>query len=123
MFLGCFVPPEMYQIGQQTRAHEGSVFALCRRRDGTVLSGGGKDRRVLSWSPTLQLLHEVELPESLGAVRTIAEGPGEELLVGTTRNALLRGTLGSGFTPIVQVRWGGGLVGKFGGRGNSGGVL
>uniref|UniRef100_A0A674G963 EMAP like 3 n=1 Tax=Taeniopygia guttata TaxID=59729 RepID=A0A674G963_TAEGU len=93
---------EMYQIGQQTRAHEGSVFALCRRRDGTVLSGGGKDRRVLSWSPTLELLHEVELPESFGAVRTIAEGPGEELLVGTTRNALLRGTLGSGFTPIVQ---------------------
>uniref|UniRef100_A0A674GQJ0 EMAP like 3 n=1 Tax=Taeniopygia guttata TaxID=59729 RepID=A0A674GQJ0_TAEGU len=89
-------------IGQQTRAHEGSVFALCRRRDGTVLSGGGKDRRVLSWSPTLELLHEVELPESFGAVRTIAEGPGEELLVGTTRNALLRGTLGSGFTPIVQ---------------------
>ncbi|XP_077645757.1 LOW QUALITY PROTEIN: echinoderm microtubule-associated protein-like 3 [Lonchura striata] len=93
---------EMYQIGQQTRAHEGSVFALCRRRDGTVLSGGGKDRRVLSWSPTLELLHEVELPESFGAVRTIAEGPGEELLVGTTRNALLQGTLGSGFTPIVQ---------------------
>uniref|UniRef100_A0A8C3NA96 EMAP like 3 n=1 Tax=Geospiza parvula TaxID=87175 RepID=A0A8C3NA96_GEOPR len=91
---------EMYQIGQQTRAHEGSVFALCRRRDGTVLSGGGKDRRVLSWSPSLELLHEVELPESFGAVRTIAEGPGEELLVGTTRNALLRGTLGSGFTPI-----------------------
>ncbi|NWZ90945.1 EMAL3 protein, partial [Nesospiza acunhae] len=96
------VPPEMYQIGQQTRAHEGSVFALCRRRDGTVLSGGGKDRRLLSWSPSLELLHEVELPESFGAVRTIAEGPGEELLVGTTRNALLRGTLGSGFTPIVQ---------------------
>uniref|UniRef100_A0A674GJH4 EMAP like 3 n=1 Tax=Taeniopygia guttata TaxID=59729 RepID=A0A674GJH4_TAEGU len=93
---------ERRRIGQQTRAHEGSVFALCRRRDGTVLSGGGKDRRVLSWSPTLELLHEVELPESFGAVRTIAEGPGEELLVGTTRNALLRGTLGSGFTPIVQ---------------------
>uniref|UniRef100_A0A674GRM6 EMAP like 3 n=1 Tax=Taeniopygia guttata TaxID=59729 RepID=A0A674GRM6_TAEGU len=95
-----------FEIGEsgagQTRAHEGSVFALCRRRDGTVLSGGGKDRRVLSWSPTLELLHEVELPESFGAVRTIAEGPGEELLVGTTRNALLRGTLGSGFTPIVQ---------------------
>uniref|UniRef100_A0A8B9TM40 Echinoderm microtubule-associated protein-like 3 n=1 Tax=Anas platyrhynchos TaxID=8839 RepID=A0A8B9TM40_ANAPL len=91
-----------YQIGQQRRAHEGSVFALCRRRDGTVLSGGGKDRRVLSWSPELLLLQEAELPERFGAVRTIAEGPGEELLVGTTRNALLRGTLADGFTPIVQ---------------------
>ncbi|XP_032063175.1 echinoderm microtubule-associated protein-like 3 [Aythya fuligula] len=93
---------ETYQIGQQRRAHEGSIFALCRRRDGTVLSGGGKDRRVLSWSPELLLLQEAELPERFGAVRTIAEGPGEELLVGTTRNALLRGTLADGFTPIVQ---------------------
>uniref|UniRef100_A0A669QPF3 EMAP like 3 n=1 Tax=Phasianus colchicus TaxID=9054 RepID=A0A669QPF3_PHACC len=93
---------ETYQIGQQTRAHEGSVFALCRRRDGTVLSGGGKDRRVLSWSPDLTLLQEAEIPERFGAVRTIAEGPGDELLVGTTRNALLRGTLGGGFSAIVQ---------------------
>ncbi|XP_029862721.1 echinoderm microtubule-associated protein-like 3 isoform X1 [Aquila chrysaetos chrysaetos] len=93
---------ETYQIGQQTRAHEGSIFALCRRRDGTVLSGGGKDRRVVCWSPALVLLQEAELPERFGAVRTIAEGPGDELLVGTTRNALLRGTLATGFTPIVQ---------------------
>ncbi|NWZ60535.1 EMAL3 protein, partial [Haliaeetus albicilla] len=94
---------QTYQIGQQTRAHEGSIFALCRRRDGTVLSGGGKDRRVVCWSPALVLLQEAELPERFGAVRTIAEGPGDELLVGTTRNALLRGTLATGFTPIVQV--------------------
>ncbi|XP_061200432.1 echinoderm microtubule-associated protein-like 3 [Neopsephotus bourkii] len=93
---------ETYQIGQQTRAHEGSIFTLCRRRDGTVLSGGGKDRRVVCWSPALALLQEAELPERFGAVRTIAEGPGDELLVGTTRNALLRGTLDAGFTPIVQ---------------------
>ncbi|NXN96341.1 EMAL3 protein, partial [Rhinopomastus cyanomelas] len=93
---------ETYQIEQQTRAHEGSIFALCRRRDGSVLSGGGKDRRLLSWSPGLALQHELELPERFGAVRTIAEGPGQELLVGTTRNALLRGTLQEGFTPIVQ---------------------
>lgn len=52
---------ETYQIGQQTRAHEGSIFALCRRRDGTVLSGGGKDRRVVCWSPALVLLQEAEV--------------------------------------------------------------
>nr|XP_021401399.1 echinoderm microtubule-associated protein-like 3 [Lonchura striata domestica] len=62
---------EMYQIGQQTRAHEGSVFALCRRRDGTVLSGGGKDRRVLSWSPTLELLHEVEVGDVAGGCKLL----------------------------------------------------
>ncbi|CAM4697420.1 echinoderm microtubule-associated protein-like 3 isoform X1 [Lepidochelys kempii] len=93
---------ETYQIGHQTRAHEGSIFSLCLRRDGSVLSGGGKDRRLVHWSPSLALLQEVEIPEQFGAVRTIVEGPGAELLVGTTRNALLRGSLAAGFTPIIQ---------------------
>ncbi|XP_074860895.1 echinoderm microtubule-associated protein-like 3 isoform X1 [Carettochelys insculpta] len=93
---------ETYQIGRQTRAHEGSIFSLCLRRSGSVLSGGGKDRRLVHWSPSLVLLQEVEIPEQFGAVRTIAEGPGDELLVGTTRNALLRGSLAAGFTPIIQ---------------------
>uniref|UniRef100_A0A674J7B4 EMAP like 3 n=1 Tax=Terrapene triunguis TaxID=2587831 RepID=A0A674J7B4_9SAUR len=93
---------ETYQIGRQTRAHEGSIFSLCLRRDGSVLSGGGKDRRLVHWSPSLALLQEVEIPEQFGAVRTIVEGPGAELLVGTTRNALLRGSLAAGFTPIIQ---------------------
>ncbi|XP_062454808.1 echinoderm microtubule-associated protein-like 3 isoform X3 [Rhea pennata] len=93
---------ETYRIGQQTRAHEGSVFALRLRADGSVLSGGGKDRRLRLWSPALALLCEAELPERFGAVRTIAEGDGDELLVGTTRNALLRGSLATGFAPIVQ---------------------
>ncbi|XP_068779726.1 echinoderm microtubule-associated protein-like 3 isoform X2 [Struthio camelus] len=93
---------ETYRIGQQTRAHEGSVFALRLRRDGSVLSGGGKDRRLRLWSPALAPVREAEIPERFGAVRTIAEGDGAELLVGTTRNALLRGTLEAGFAPIVQ---------------------
>ncbi|XP_067170929.1 echinoderm microtubule-associated protein-like 3 isoform X2 [Apteryx mantelli] len=93
---------ETYRIGQQTRAHEGSVFALRLRGDGSVLSGGGKDRRLRLWSPALALLREAEIPERFGAVRTIAEGAGDELLVGTTRNALLRGSLAAGFAPIVQ---------------------
>uniref|UniRef100_A0A452H305 Uncharacterized protein n=1 Tax=Gopherus agassizii TaxID=38772 RepID=A0A452H305_9SAUR len=93
---------ETYQIGHQTRAHEGSIFSLCLRRDGSVLSGGGKDRRLVHWSPSLALLQEVEIPEQFGAVRTIVEGPRDELLVGTTRNALLRGSLAAGFTPIIQ---------------------
>lgn len=47
-----------------------------------------------------------QLPERFGAVRTIAEGAGGELLVGTTRNAVLRGGLAQGFVPIVQVMGG-----------------
>lgn len=45
----------------------------------------------------------IQIPENYGAVRTIADVDGEELLVGTTRNAILRGTFHDGFVAIVQV--------------------
>lgn len=55
---------ETYQISKQTRAHEGSIFSLCLCQDGSVISGGGKDRRLIQWSPTLTSLQEVEVRES-----------------------------------------------------------
>ncbi|XP_017359417.1 echinoderm microtubule-associated protein-like 3 [Cebus imitator] len=96
------LPTETYGIVAQAHAHEGSIFALCLRRDGTVLSGGGRDRRLVQWGPGLVALQEAEIPEHFGAVRAIAEGPGSELLVGTTKNALLRGDLAQGFSPVIQ---------------------
>ncbi|XP_036620457.1 echinoderm microtubule-associated protein-like 3 isoform X2 [Trichosurus vulpecula] len=93
---------ETFGIVAQTRAHEGSIFALCLLRDGTVLSGGGRDRRLVQWGPGLTALQEAEIPEQFGAVRAIAEGLGAELLVGTTKNALLRGDLTQGFSPVIQ---------------------
>ncbi|XP_047282672.1 echinoderm microtubule-associated protein-like 3 isoform X7 [Homo sapiens] len=93
---------ETYGIVAQAHAHEGSIFALCLRRDGTVLSGGGRDRRLVQWGPGLVALQEAEIPEHFGAVRAIAEGLGSELLVGTTKNALLRGDLAQGFSPVIQ---------------------
>ncbi|KAG8522753.1 LOW QUALITY PROTEIN: Echinoderm microtubule-associated protein-like 3, partial [Galemys pyrenaicus] len=98
---------ETYAIVAQAHAHEGSIFALCLRRDGTVLSGGGRDRRLVQWGPSQQApglvaLQEAEIPDHFGAVRAIAEGLGSELLVGTTKNALLRGDLAQGFSPVIQ---------------------
>ncbi|XP_057581602.1 echinoderm microtubule-associated protein-like 3 isoform X4 [Hippopotamus amphibius kiboko] len=93
---------ETYGIVAQAHAHEGSIFALCLLRDGTVLSGGGRDRRLVQWGPGLVALQEAEIPEHFGAVRAIAEGLGSELLVGTTKNALLRGDLAQGFSPVIQ---------------------
>uniref|UniRef100_A0A8C1ZCL6 EMAP like 3 n=1 Tax=Cyprinus carpio TaxID=7962 RepID=A0A8C1ZCL6_CYPCA len=54
------------------------------------------------WSADLAPERECEIPEKFGAVRTIADVDGEELLVGTTRNAILRGTFSDGFVAIVQ---------------------
>ncbi|KAM9718382.1 echinoderm microtubule-associated protein-like 3 isoform 1-T1 [Menidia menidia] len=93
---------ETYQIMQVTKAHEGSVFTLCTLPGGALLSGGGKDRKIIRWSADLAPEKECEIPEKFGAVRTIANLDDEELLVGTTRNAILRGTFSDGFVPIVQ---------------------
>uniref|UniRef100_A0AAQ4RIW8 EMAP like 3 n=1 Tax=Gasterosteus aculeatus aculeatus TaxID=481459 RepID=A0AAQ4RIW8_GASAC len=93
---------ETFQIMRQTRAHEGSVFTLCSLQGGAVLSGGGKDRKIIRWSADLAPERECEIPENYGAVRTISDVDGEELLVGTTRNAILRGTFSDGFVAIVQ---------------------
>uniref|UniRef100_A0A672ZTZ6 HELP domain-containing protein n=1 Tax=Sphaeramia orbicularis TaxID=375764 RepID=A0A672ZTZ6_9TELE len=93
---------ETFQIMRQTRAHEGSVFTLCNLQGGALLSGGGKDRKIIRWSADLAPERECEIPEKYGAVRTLADVDGEELLVGTTRNAILRGTFSDGFVAIVQ---------------------
>ncbi|CAB1330576.1 unnamed protein product, partial [Coregonus sp. 'balchen'] len=59
-------------------AHDGSIFALCMLRSGTLV------------------------PELFGPVRTVAEGKGESVLIGTTRNYVLQGSLYGEFTPITQ---------------------
>ncbi|XP_048830553.1 echinoderm microtubule-associated protein-like 1 isoform X5 [Brienomyrus brachyistius] len=83
-------------------AHEGGIFALCMLRNGTLVSGGGKDRKLISWDGNYQKVQVVEIPEPYGPVRTVAEGKGDSVLVGTTRNYVLRGTLAGDFTPITQ---------------------
>ncbi|XP_065541436.1 echinoderm microtubule-associated protein-like 1 isoform X2 [Lathamus discolor] len=83
-------------------AHEGGIFALCMLRDGTLVSGGGKDRKLISWNGNYQKLHKTEIPEQFGPVRTVAEGKGDVVLIGTTRNFVLQGTLSGDFFPITQ---------------------
>ncbi|TRY69777.1 hypothetical protein DNTS_006007 [Danionella cerebrum] len=83
-------------------AHDGGIFSLCVLKDSTLVSGGGKDRRVLLWGRDYQKKSEIEVPEAFGPVRTLAEGKQEELFVGTTRNAVLRGSFSGSLSPIVQ---------------------
>lgn len=42
-------------------AHEGGIFALCMLRNGTLVSGGGKDRKLVSWDGNYQKIQEVEV--------------------------------------------------------------
>lgn len=42
-------------------AHDGGVFGLCALRDGTLVSGGGRDRRVVLWGSDYSKVQEVEV--------------------------------------------------------------
>lgn len=151
-----------FQITRQVKAHEGSVFCMCEMRSGTLLTGGGKDRKIILWDHEIRAERDIEvqyryvhqsfstlytlksyvgkmrsashsplgntsqpadsepgdlwvvitgslcrclqIPDQYGAIRAVSEGKGEEFLVGTSRNFILRGTFNDGFQVEVQVR-------------------
>ncbi|XP_041107459.1 echinoderm microtubule-associated protein-like 4 [Polyodon spathula] len=95
-------PKGVYQISRQIKAHDGSLFTLCRMRNGTLLTGGGKDRKIILWDHDLHPERDIEVPDQYGTIRAVAEGKGEEVLVGTSRNFILRGTFNDGFRVEVQ---------------------
>uniref|UniRef100_A0A4W5QUJ8 EMAP like 2 n=1 Tax=Hucho hucho TaxID=62062 RepID=A0A4W5QUJ8_9TELE len=84
------------------RAHEGGIFSLCVLKDGTLVSGGGKDRRMVLWDHDYHKQSEMEVPEAFGPVRAVTEGKQGELLVGTTKNTILTGSFPETLNPIVQ---------------------
>uniref|UniRef100_A0A3Q2XC76 EMAP like 4 n=1 Tax=Hippocampus comes TaxID=109280 RepID=A0A3Q2XC76_HIPCM len=93
---------EAFQISRQVKGHEGSVFCLCQMRSGTLLSGGGKDRKIILWDHHVRAERDIEVPDQYGSIRAVCEGKGVEFLVGTSRNFILRGTFHDGFTVEVQ---------------------
>ncbi|KAM8769134.1 echinoderm microtubule-associated protein-like 2 isoform 1-T1 [Acanthopagrus schlegelii] len=91
------------RISQQVSgAHEGGIFSVCVLKDGTMVSGGGKDRKVVLWGHDYRKQAEMEVGESFGPVRALAEGKPGELFVGTTKNAIIRAAFPDTLTPIVQ---------------------
>ncbi|XP_062242000.1 echinoderm microtubule-associated protein-like 2 [Platichthys flesus] len=83
-------------------AHEGGIFSLCVLKDGTMVSGGGKDRKVALWDHEYRKQSEMEVGEAFGPVRALTEGKPGELFVGTTKNAIIRAAFPDTLTPIVQ---------------------
>uniref|UniRef100_A0A7N6FH17 EMAP like 4 n=1 Tax=Anabas testudineus TaxID=64144 RepID=A0A7N6FH17_ANATE len=94
--------PRAFQISRQVKGHEGSVFCMCEMRSGTLLTGGGKDRKILLWDHELRTERDIEVPDQYGTIRALSEGKGDEFLVGTSRNFILRGTFNDGFLVLVQ---------------------
>uniref|UniRef100_A0A673B1L9 EMAP like 2 n=1 Tax=Sphaeramia orbicularis TaxID=375764 RepID=A0A673B1L9_9TELE len=83
-------------------AHEGGIFSVCVLKDGTMVSGGGKDRKVVLWDRDYRKQSEMEVGESFGPVRALAEGKQGELFVGTTKNAIIKASFPDTLTAIVQ---------------------
>ncbi|XP_017292647.1 echinoderm microtubule-associated protein-like 2 isoform X2 [Kryptolebias marmoratus] len=83
-------------------AHEGGIFSICVLKDGTMVSGGGKDRKVVLWDHNYRKQAEMEVGEALGPVRALAEGKPGELFIGTTKNAIIQAAFPDTLTPIVQ---------------------
>jgi len=84
-------------------AHEGPIFSIYALKDGEILTGGGKDGRVVQWDAELTKAEvETVIPEQYGPVRTITEGRGSQLIVGTTKNSILAGSFQLPFQLIVQ---------------------
>ncbi|XP_030763624.1 echinoderm microtubule-associated protein-like 2 isoform X4 [Sitophilus oryzae] len=81
--------------------HEGSVFSICVLKDGSVVTGGGKDGRIVQLDNNLRTVGFSEIEPHYGGVRVISEGRGSQLLVGTTKNCILTGTSDLGFQPII----------------------
>ncbi|XP_062595219.1 echinoderm microtubule-associated protein-like 2 isoform X4 [Saccostrea cucullata] len=83
--------------------HEGGIFSVCVMKDGTLLSGGGKDRKIIQYDSSYTKTGvETEIPENFGGVRMLNQGKGGMVLVGTTRNCILQGTVDLQLNPIVQ---------------------
>ncbi|XP_077525677.1 echinoderm microtubule-associated protein-like 2 isoform X2 [Haemaphysalis longicornis] len=84
-------------------AHDGPLFSICAMKDGTIVTGGAKDRKVVQWDANLSRTgQEARLPDMAGGIRTLAQGKGSLLLIGTTRNSILQGTFSLNFSTVVQ---------------------
>lgn len=83
-------------------AHDGGIFSICVMKDGNVLSGG-KDRRIVQWDSSYKKTgNEHEIPEQYGPVRMLSQGKGNVIIVGTTKNCILQGSLDLKFSAIIQ---------------------
>lgn len=57
----CTLVCPAFQIIRQIKGHEGSVFCMCEMRSGSVLTGGGKDRKIILWDHELRADRDIEV--------------------------------------------------------------
>lgn len=97
----------MYFIRMEFEAHMKDIGCLYMLPDGTLLSGGEKDRKIAAWDSLQNYKHiaDTKLPESAGGIRTIfPQRPGRDdgnIYVGTTKNNIVEGSLQRRFNEVI----------------------
>nr|CAH7721546.1 unnamed protein product [Callosobruchus chinensis] len=96
-----------YFVRTEYEAHNKGVGALLMLGEGTLLTGGEKDRRIAAWDSlqNYKKITDTKLPDIFGGVRSIyPQRPGRNdgnIYVGTTRNNILEGSLQRRFNQVV----------------------
>ncbi|XP_058127196.1 echinoderm microtubule-associated protein-like CG42247 [Anopheles ziemanni] len=96
-----------YFVRMEFEAHNKVISCLVMLSEGTLISGGEKDRKIAAWDSlqNYKRITDIKLPESAGGVRSIyPQRPGRNdgnIYVGTTRNNILEGSLQRRFNQVI----------------------
>ncbi|KAL1137752.1 hypothetical protein AAG570_009448, partial [Ranatra chinensis] len=96
-----------YFVRMEFEAHNKGISSLVMLSEGTLLSGGEKDRKIVAWDSiqNYKKITETKLPETAGGVRSIyPQRPGRNdgnIYVGTTKNNIMEGSVQRRFNQVV----------------------
>nr|XP_034840413.1 echinoderm microtubule-associated protein-like CG42247 [Maniola hyperantus] len=96
-----------YFVRMEFEAHIKGISSLVMLSEGTLISGGEKDRKIAAWDSlqNYKRITETKLPEIAGGVRSIyPQRPGRNdgnLYIGTTKNNIMEGSLQRRFNQVI----------------------
>uniref|UniRef100_A0A2H8TVI9 Echinoderm microtubule-associated protein-like CG42247 n=1 Tax=Melanaphis sacchari TaxID=742174 RepID=A0A2H8TVI9_9HEMI len=96
-----------YYVRMEFEAHNKGINALIMLPEGTLLSGGEKDRKIIAWDSlqNYNKITETKLTEVYGGIRSLyPQRPGRNdgnIYVGTIKNHILEGSMQRRFNRIV----------------------
>ncbi|XP_050432030.1 echinoderm microtubule-associated protein-like CG42247 isoform X1 [Adelges cooleyi] len=96
-----------YYVRMEFEAHNKGINALIMLPEGTLLSGGDKDRKIIAWDSlqNYNKITETKLTEVFGGVRSLCpQRPGRNdgnIYVGTIKNHVLEGSMQRRFNRII----------------------
>ncbi|KAK6619902.1 hypothetical protein RUM44_006302 [Polyplax serrata] len=96
-----------YFVRMEFEAHNKGISSIIMLSEGTLLSGGERDRKIIAWDSlhNYKKVTETKLPETFGGVRSLyPQRPGRNdgnIYVGTTRNNIVEGSLQRRFNQVV----------------------